>query len=78
MSEHPKPLDGQAVVFSTGIGEPLLLRAERYRELAREVRLAAVQSNENVRDPFIRVAAQWEQLAREMESGQAVGATPTS
>ena len=71
MSEHPKLLDGQAGAFPSGIGEPLLLRAKRYRDLAREARLAAAQSNDDVRDPFIRVATQWERLARDMESDRA-------
>ena len=67
MSEHPQLLDGHANGF-----EPLLVRAERYRDLAREARLAAEQSQEDVRDPFIRSAAQWEQLAREVESSRAL------
>ena len=66
MSEHPKLLDGPASVFPS----PLLLRAKRYRDLAREARVAAAQSNEDVRDPFIRVATQCEQLASELESGR--------
>jgi hypothetical protein len=67
VSEHPKLLDDQAGVFPSEIAEVLLLRAEQYRDLAREARLAAMQINEDVRDPFIRVA-QWELRARELES----------
>ena len=67
MSEHPNLPDGHASAF-----EPLKLRAKRYRDLAREARLAAEQSKEDVRDPFIRSAAQWEQLAREVESSRAL------
>jgi hypothetical protein len=48
----------------------LLVRAKRYRDLAREARLAAEQSKEDIRDPFIRGAAHWEQLALEAESGR--------
>jgi hypothetical protein len=77
VSGHPKVLDAQAGVFPSGIGQPLLLRARRYRDLAREARLAAVQSNENVRDPFIRVATQWERLARDMLPGQKSGPSIT-
>jgi hypothetical protein len=64
----------QVSVFPPDIGEPLLLRARRYRDLAREARLAALQSNEGVRDPFIRVATQWELRAHELELGQDVTA----
>jgi hypothetical protein len=70
VSGHPKVLDAQAGVFPSEIAEVMLLRASRYRDLAREARLAATQINENVRDPFIRVATQWERLAREVESGR--------
>jgi hypothetical protein len=65
MSEHPNLLDGQASAFA-----PRMARAKRYRDLAREARVAAAQSNEDVRDPFIRVATQCEQLASELESGR--------
>ena len=70
MSEHPNLLDDQAGVFPSEIAEVLLLRAERYRDLAREARLAAMQINEDVRGPFIGAASQWEQLARDVESGR--------
>jgi len=77
MSEHPKLPDGQIALHPAAIGEAMLLRAKRYRDLAREARLAAAQSKEDVRDPFIRVAGQWEQLAREMETARPATWTPT-
>ena len=43
-------------------------RAKRYRELGRSARLDAAASKGEVREAFIKVAGQWEQLAREAEA----------
>ena len=43
-------------------------RAKRYRELARAARLDAASAKGEVRDGFIKVAGQWEQLALEAEA----------
>jgi hypothetical protein len=69
MAKHLKLVDDQFGVVPSEIEDPLLLRALRYRDLARDARQATMQINEEVRDPFILVATQWERLAREIESG---------
>ena len=43
-------------------------RAKRYREFARSARLEAASAKGEVRDAFIKVAGQWEQLALEAEA----------
>jgi hypothetical protein len=48
---------------------PLPERAKRYRELGREARMKAASSKgEEAQASFIKLAGQWEQLAREAES----------
>jgi hypothetical protein len=48
-------------------GLPPRERAKRYRELAREARLHAVNSKADKRDAFVKLAGKWEQLALEAE-----------
>jgi len=43
-------------------------RAKRYRELGRVARLDAANAKGEVRDAFIKIAGQWEQLALEAEA----------
>ena len=47
---------------------PPLVRAKRYRELAHEARVQAAHSKGEAQASFIKLADQWEQLAREAES----------
>ena len=46
---------------------PLGERAKRYREFARSARLSATTAKAELRDSYIKLAGQWEQLAREAD-----------
>ena len=43
-------------------------RAKRYREFARNARLSAATATGDLRDVYVKIAGQWEQLALEAEA----------